>query len=117
MVTLRQINIFALVICFLLYLTCYFRFAGQALLTITQIISGIFVTIEIFSKPKNYKIKSQIKTYWIVTILNIIVLFSFFNFIMWNDFLQVTFVTLIPNITAIYFYRILIKYEDLGFVH
>ncbi|KRB57199.1 hypothetical protein ASD98_02635 [Flavobacterium sp. Root186] len=116
MVSTKSMNKFALIICFLFYLTCYLRFAGQAFLLIVQLISAIFLSIEIFSKPNNYKIKNQIKTYWTVTILNAIILFSFFNFIMWNDFLQVVFVTLIPNITAIYFYRILIKCENLGFV-
>lgn len=117
MIPTKSINKLAIIICFLFYLTCYLRFAGQAFLLLIQSISAIFLTIEIFPKPNNYKIKKQIKTYWAVTVLNAIILFSFFNYIMWNDFLQVVFVTIIPNITAIYFYRILIKCENLGFVH
>ena len=117
MISTKSFNKFALIICFLFYLTCYLRFAGQAFLLIVQLISAIFLTVEIFSKPNNYKIKNQIKTYWIVTILNSVILLQFFSFIMWNDFLQVVFVTLIPNITAIYFYRILIKCENLEFVN
>jgi hypothetical protein len=111
MIKLKQINIYAFVICFLLYLTCYFRFAGQAILTATQLISAIILSITIFSKSKNSLIKKELKNYWLITITNMIVLFWFFSFIMWNDFLQVVFVTLIPNLTAIYFFRILIKYE------
>jgi hypothetical protein len=34
---------------------------------------------------------------------------------MWNDTLQIVFVTIIPNVTAIYFFRILIKYETYNF--
>jgi hypothetical protein len=111
MITLKQINIYAFVICFLLYLTCYFRFAGQAILTTTQLISAIILSIEIFSKPKNRTIKNELKIYWSITVINIVILFWFFSFIMWNDFLQVFFVTITPNLTAIYFFRILIKYK------
>jgi len=117
MTTLKQINNFALISCFLLYLTCYLRFVGQSFLPIVQILTAIYLTYNFFSKSNNHKIKNQIKTYWVVTAVNAIILFSFFNFIMWNDFLQIVFVTLIPNITAIYFYRILIKCENLGFVY
>jgi hypothetical protein len=109
MISSKTINKFAFAICFLFYLTCYLRFVGQAFLLIVQVISAFFLTVEIFSKPDNYKIKNQIKKYWTVTILNAIILLSFFSFIMWNDFLQVVFVTLIPNITAIYFFQILTK--------
>jgi hypothetical protein len=34
---------------------------------------------------------------------------------MWNDTLQIVFITIIPNVTTIYFFRILIKYENLQF--
>ncbi len=111
MITAKQIIFFAFIICFLLYLTCYFRFAGQAILSVIQIISAIFLTFEVFSQQGLLEIKKQVKTYWISTILNIGILFCFFSLIIWNDFLQIVFVTLIPNITAIYFFRILIKYE------
>ncbi|PIF31495.1 hypothetical protein CLU81_1985 [Flavobacterium sp. 9] len=115
MKTIKKLNNFALILCFLFYLTCYLRFVGQAFLTIIQILTAIFLTVKIFSKPNNLSIKNQIKTYWIITILNAIILFSFFHTIMWNDFLQVAFVTIIPNLTAIYFYKILLKYESLRF--
>ncbi|KFF05321.1 hypothetical protein B0A68_07010 [Flavobacterium reichenbachii] len=111
MITLKRINIYAFTICFLLYLTCYFRFAGQAILTVTQLISAIILSTTIFSKPKNSLIKKELKNYCLITITNMIILFWFFSFIMWNDFLQVLFVTIIPNLTAVYFFRILIKYE------
>lgn len=111
MISLKQFNFFACIICFLLYLTCYFRFIGQSFLTATNIISAIFLSIQIFSKPNNSDIKNDLKRYWLITILNLTILFSFFQMIMWNDFLQVFFVTIIPNITAIYFIKILIKEE------
>lgn len=115
MKTIKKINNFALIICFLFYLTCYLRFAGQLFLAIIQILTAIFITIKIFSKPNNLSLKNKIKTYWIITIVNAVILFSFFHMIMWNDFLQVVFVTIIPNVTAIYFYKILLKYENLRF--
>jgi hypothetical protein len=111
MISLKQFNIFACIVCILLYLTCYFRFVGQSFLSITNVISAIFLTIQIFSKPKNEIIKKDITKYWVITILNFTLLFSFFNVIMWNDFLQIVFVSIIPNITAIYFIKILIKQE------
>jgi hypothetical protein len=113
MINLKQFNIFACIVCFLLYLTCYFRFIGQSFLTITNMISAIFLTIQIFSKlNNNNNIQKDIKRYWLITILNLAILFSFFQIIMWNAFLQVVFVTIIPNITAIYFIKILIKHEN-----
>lgn len=108
---MKTINKFAIIICIIFYLTCYLRFAGQALLCIVQIISAVFLTIEIFSKEINL-LKNKIKIYWMVTIANALLLISFFHFIMWNDFLQVLFVTIIPNIAAIYFFKILIKTTD-----
>ena len=114
MISLKQFNLFACVICLLLYLTCYFRFIGQSFLTATNVLSAIFLTIEIFSKPNNEIIKKDIKKYWLITILNLAVLFLFFQIIMWNDFLQVVFVTIIPNVTAFYFIKILIKQENIN---
>jgi len=108
---MKTINKFAIIICIIFYLTCYLRFAGQAFLCLFQIISAVFLTIQIFSKHINH-FKKEIKIYWLVTIANALLLISFFHFIMWNDFLQVLFVTIIPNSTAIYFFRILIKITD-----
>ena len=115
MKTIKKLNNFALIICFLFYLTCYLRFAGQIFLTVIQVITAIYLTIKIFSKINDDIIKNQIKTYWITIISNAAILFSFFHDIMWNDTLQIVFVTLIPNVTAIYFFIILIKYENLQF--
>lgn len=113
MKTIKKLNNFALIICFLFYLTCYLRFTGQIFLTVIQILTAIYLTIKIFSKTNRESIKKQIITYWTIIVFNATILFSFFSFIMWNDFLQIVFVTLIPNITAIYFYRIVLKYENL----
>lgn len=107
---LLSINKFALIICFLFYLTCYLRFIGQAFLCTVQIITALFITVEIFSKQ--LKFKKDIKLYWLVTIANATLLFSFFHSIMSNDFFQILFVSLIPNITAIYFFKLLIKTVD-----
>ena len=115
MKTIKKLNNFALIICFLFYLTCYLRFAGQIFLAVIQAITAIYLTIKIFSKINDDIIKNQIKIYWMIIISNAVILFSFFNKIMWNDALQIVFVTIIPNVTAIYFFRILIKYENLQF--
>jgi hypothetical protein len=115
MKTIKKLNNFALIICFLFYLTCYLRFAGQIFLTVVQILTAIYLSIKIFSKINNDILKGQIKIYWMTIIFNAAILFSFFHKIMWNDFLQIVFVTIIPNITAIYFFRILLKYENLQF--
>lgn len=114
MITLKQINIIAFIVCILLYLTCYLRFAGQALLTIVQVFSAFAVTIQVFTKQNMEDIKKRIRNYWLIIILNAIVLFSFFENIMWNDFLQILFVTIIPNITAIYFIKTLTKINNIS---
>lgn len=111
MKTLLSLNRFAIIICFLFYLTCYLRFAGQLFLCGIQIISAITISIIIFQKSF-YSFKNSLLIYWISTIINILILFLFFRTIMWNDFLQVLFVTIIPNITAIYFFRLVIKIEN-----
>ncbi len=108
---LLSINKFAILICFLFYLTCYLRFIGQAFLCTIQIISALFITIEIFSKQIN-ELKKSIAIYWLVTIVNATVLYSFFYFIMQNDFFQILLVSVIPNITAICFFKLLIKTID-----
>lgn len=107
---LVSINKFALIVCFLFYMTCYLRFIGQAFLCTVQIITALIITFEIFSNQ--VKFKKSIKIYWLATITNSILLFSFFQSIMSNDFFQILFVTLIPNITAIYFFKLLIKILD-----
>jgi hypothetical protein len=115
MKTIKKLNNFALIFCFLFYLTCYLRFVGQIFLTVVQVLTAIYLTIKIFSKINNDIIKNPIKTYWIIILFNAAILFSFFHRIMWDDTLQIVFITIIPNITAIYFFRILIKYENLQF--
>lgn len=115
MKTIKKLNNFALIICFLFYLTCYLRFVGQTFITVVQAITAIYLTIKIFSKINDDIIKNQIKTYWMIIISNAVILFSFFHEIMWNDTLQIVFITIIPNVTTIYFFRILIKYENLQF--
>jgi len=108
---MKAFNKFAIIICIIFYLTCYLRFVGQAFLCMVQMITAVFLTIEIFSKNLN-QFKKEIKIYWLVAIANAIIFISFFHFIMWNDLLQVLFVTIVPNITAIYFFRILTKTND-----
>lgn len=92
-------------------MTCYLRFTGQLFLCSVQIITALFITFEIFSKQQQ-KFKKDIKVYWLVIIANALLFFSFFHDIMRNDFLQILFVTLIPNVTAFYFFKLLIKTVD-----
>ncbi|MFD1601505.1 hypothetical protein ACFSJW_15790 [Flavobacterium artemisiae] len=112
--TLRQINIIAFVICILFYLTCYARFTGQIFLSFVQIFSAIGITIPFLMVKDQSEIKKRIKIYWLVTILNALLLFSFFKTIMWNDLLQVVFVNIIPSITAVYFIRTLSLIEKIS---
>ncbi len=109
--TLRQTNIIAFTICILLCLTCYGRFTGQLFLSFVQVLSAIGITIQYVMTPDQKDIKNRIKTYWMITIANAVILFSLFETIMWNDFLQVFFINIIPNITAVYFIKTLILIE------
>nr|WP_294938820.1 hypothetical protein [uncultured Flavobacterium sp.] len=107
----KPINKFAMILCFLLYLTCYLRFMGQLFLCGIQIISALFLTIEIFSKPTG-KFINKITVYWILTSINLIIVVTFFKSVLENDFLQFPFITLFPNLIAIYFWRLLNQFID-----
>lgn len=114
MKSLKQLNKIAIIICFLFYLTCYLRFIGQGYLCLVQIITAVILTPKIYATQIG-EFKKRINTYWLVTAANLIILGLFFEVIMWNDFLQFPFVSIFPNIMAIYFYRLLtefIDYED-----
>lgn len=107
----KSLNNLAIIVCILFYLTCYLRFIGQGFLCFVQMITAIFLTFEIFSK-KIVTFKKNIKIYWLISLSNLALLIAFFHFIMWNDFLQFIFVTLLPNIMAIYFFRLLNKFIE-----
>jgi hypothetical protein len=114
MKSLKKLNKIAIIICFLFYLTCYLRFIGQGFLCLVQIVTAVVLTPKIYATQID-EFKKRIKTYWLVTAGNLIILGLFFEVIMWNDFLQFPFVSIFPNIMAIYFYRLLtefIDYED-----
>lgn len=115
MKSLKPFYRFALIICFLFYLTCYLRFIGQAFLTLVQVISAIFLTIEIYSKSIN-QFKKSIVLFWIMLGINALIVTCFYTPIMWNDFLQFPFISIFPNLIAIYFWYLLkdfIEYDEL----
>lgn len=103
---IKAFNQFAILLCFLLYLTCYLRFIGQAFLGIVQIISAIIVTIDVYSQSIN-ACKQKIKIFWIATLINLAVIVAFFETILNNDFLQFPFISILPNLLAFYFMGIL----------
>lgn len=103
---IKAFNQFAILLCFLLYLTCYLRFIGQAFLGIVQIISAIFITIDVYSQSIN-ACKQKIKIFWIATLLNLAIIATFFETILNNDFLQFPFISILPNLLAFYFMGIL----------
>ncbi len=101
----------AILICFLLYLTCYGRFFGQLYLTLIQLITAFSLTITIY-KGNIQNLKSKIKLFWTIIIPNIILVFSL-KIILHTDPLQFIFITLLPNIMTFYLYGILLKVEKI----
>ena len=108
-IRLKKTYQFGMILCFLLYLTCYGRFLGQAIITIIQVFAAILLTITIH-KENIQNLKSKIKLYWSVLIPNIILVFSL-KIILHSDPLQFIFMTLLPNIMTFYLYGILLKVE------
>ena len=111
MISIKAFNKFAFLICLLGYMSCYLRFEGQIFLLVVQFISAVRITPYIFKSNDNYLINCLV-SYWVITTINFVVLYAFFQFIMWNDFLQIPIVSIIPNLTAIYFYKLLTKTID-----
>jgi hypothetical protein len=109
---IKSMNQLAFLICFLFYLTCYLRFIGQSFLAIVQIISAIFITIEIYSKSIN-PFKKRILLFWKMAGINIIIVTCFYTYIMNNDFLQFPFISIFPNLIALYFWNLLNNFIDI----
>ncbi|MVO07910.1 hypothetical protein GOQ30_01870 [Flavobacterium sp. TP390] len=92
-----------------MYLTCYGRFLGQAIMTIIQVFTAIILTTTIYKENKQ-EFKSKIVWYWSITIPNIILVLSF-KIILHTDPLQFIFMTFLPNIMTYYLYKLLLKVE------
>ncbi|MGX7667989.1 hypothetical protein [Flavobacterium pedocola] len=105
---------FAMLFCFLLYLTCYLRFIGQVFLELAVLISALSITLDVYTKPITIY-RKELKIFWITTILNLAIVSVFFETVLNNDILQFPFITFFPNVCALYFLRILnklIRYEE-----
>jgi hypothetical protein len=74
-------------------------------------VSAIFLTIDIYSKAMN-QFKKQIMLFWKMAVINMAVVFFFYTPVMNNDYLQFPFVSIFPNIIALYFWGLLNKIID-----
>lgn len=114
MKTIKKNIQIAATLCFLLYITCYLRFIGQAFLEIITIFSAITLTYSDYLKPLDH-IK-KLRVFWIIKFIHITLFIAFYKTIMWNDFLQISIVTIVPNLMVIYLIHILnrfIHYENI----
>ncbi len=98
---LHQVNIFALIITLILYLTVYLGMYAQIILGPLQLIIALIISFKYYYKL-NPKLKKSILIYWALAIVSLIIAYFSWTYYKPNDFIMIT-VFVIPMLIACYF--------------
>ena len=108
MKTLEKINKIALFTTLILFLTVYLGLLAQIPLGIIQVVSAIYLTIKTYNKS-DYA-KKHLSNYWIVTIVELSLLYLQSHYYQTsNDAIEWSLMLIFPMSIAIYFYIIMKK--------